>query len=75
MADKYDVMKGLQCTNCGECPYQTANNCQAHVRKDALELIISQQAEIERLKEMQLVDNCSRCRFKDKCLTGRQLDR
>ena len=32
-------------------------------------------AEIERLKEMQQVDNCERCRFKDKCLTGRQLDR
>ena len=32
-------------------------------------------AEIERLKEMQQVDHCERCRFKDKCLTGRQLDR
>ena len=32
-------------------------------------------AEIERLKEMQRVDNCERCRFKDKCLTGRQLSR
>ena len=50
MADKYDVMKGLQCTNCDECPYQTVNKCTANVRKDALELIISQQAEIERLK-------------------------
>ena len=42
---------------------------------ETLALLKSQQAEIERLKEMQRVDNCERCRFKDKCLTGRQLDR
>ena len=79
MADLDNVMKGLDSCikqgrlgidNCRElgCPYFENGlrlSCWIDVLTDALEL----------LKELQLVDNCSRCRFKDKCLTGGQLDR
>ena len=78
--DKTDkALKGLDCcirdSGCYDCPYLSKPGCSARLKQDAINLLKSQQAEIERLKEMQQVDNCERCRFKDKCLTGRQLDR
>ena len=81
MDDAEKAVKGLKCCSphevghCKDCPYHDEFDCTARMSQDALDLIESQQEEIERLKEMQRVDNCERCRFKDKCLTGRQLVR
>lgn len=55
--EREKVIKGLHCcshtdgTNCGHCPYDNADeDCTALMSMDVLDLLKSQQAEIERLK-------------------------
>lgn len=50
MAELQDVIKGLKCGSCATCPYYQIKNCSHAVKRDAIKLIESQQAEIERLK-------------------------
>ena len=51
MPDLNKVLKGLTCGNCTECPYWKApGNCDNYVRRDAIYLLKSQQAEIAELK-------------------------
>lgn len=53
---KDDIKKALEiCAdinlNCNDCPYDAVGNCTDTLCADALELIIEQEKEIERLKE------------------------
>ena len=54
---KYEIKKGLECcaavgveTSCSDCPYRYRCN---DLPKDALNIIIEQEKEIERLKAQQ----------------------
>ena len=56
MDDAEKAVKGLKCCSphegehCKDCPYNDEFDCTAGMSQDALDLIESQQAEIERLK-------------------------
>ena len=49
MAELQAVIKGLKCGSCTTCPYFQIEFCSHAVKRDAIKLIESQQAEIERL--------------------------
>ena len=51
MAELQAVIKGLKCGSCTTCPYFQIEFCSHAVKRDAIELIESQQAEIKRLKD------------------------
>ena len=57
MDDAEKAVKGLKCCSphegehCKDCPYNDEFDCTAGMSQDALDLIESQQAEIERLKK------------------------
>ena len=77
MADLDKVLKGLECCQngfvCGEgCPYRevcfNGEYAFTHLAKDALELLKSQQAEIERLKEKDRL-HCEDCAYNGICET------
>ena len=67
--DALDLLKSQQ------AEITEKDETRAELERCSVARMKEQQEEIERLKEMQRVDNCERCRFKDKCLTGRQLSR
>ena len=49
-----EIKKALECCGtgdfCNHCKYQDYRVCRRHLAKDALDLIIRQEAEVERLK-------------------------
>ena len=51
MAELQAVIKGLKCGSCTTCPYFQIEFCSHAVKRDAIKLIESQQAEIKRLKD------------------------
>ena len=64
MTDK-EIIKALECCTtgkkCRECIMKDDGSCMSHIRKNALDLINRQQAEIERLtEEIRILQYCNK---------------